>query len=59
MGVGIWVSCGVFFCVILGHNLIDYKSEKFSFFMIINIIIASNYQMCVNLGDGVVGCFSV
>ena len=29
------VEC--FFSVIKGHHLIDYKSEKFSFVMIINI----------------------
>ena len=42
----------MFFSVILGRNLIDYKSKKFSFYMIININITSNYQMCVNLGVG-------
>ena len=38
----------MFLSAIQGHNLIDYKTEKFSLFMIININIASNYQMIQN-----------
>ena len=38
----------MFFSVIQGHNLIDYTSEKFSSFKIININIANNYQMIQN-----------